>query len=230
MSNRVMLTSLVLSLTLMMACKSELDGKQAASVSEAEPAQTEPLAGEVPEVASTDLRQLTVDQEASKIEWLGAKITGTHKGGFHIWSGTVTVDEHKKPVDLSFEVRTESIYSDNERLTRHLRSDDFFDVENHPLATFMSTEISAGAADADEGTHRVTGNLSLRGVTKKLTFPATIEVEEQKLVAKADFKFNRMDFGVSYAGAVDDLIREDVALTVHFEAPLNESAAADAAE
>jgi polyisoprenoid-binding protein YceI len=230
MSKKIMLVFIALGLTLAVACKSELDNKGAATVGEAQPTEA-PEAAEAPAEeaavgAAVSTRQVAFNVEASKIEWLGANVTGDHKGGFNTWTGTATVDGDNKLTAVNFEVQMDSLYSDNDRLTGHLKSDDFFDVPNHPTSTFASTTIADGGADG--ATHTVTGNLTLRGVTKSLTFPATVNVEGDKLVAKADFKFNRMDFNVAFTGKPDNLIRDEVALTLHFEAPLAEQAPAAA--
>ncbi len=117
-------------------------------------------------------------------------------------------------------IDTTSIWSDNERLTGHLKSADFFDVENHPQATFESTAIAAN----DDGTYTLTGNLDLHGVTKQISFPATIQVDDQGFSATAEFSLNRMDFDIKYPGKPDDLIREEVLVKLDLRsAPLGAS-------
>ncbi len=103
-------------------------------------------------------------------------------------------------------IDTTSIWADNERLTGHLKSADFFDVEKHPKATFESTAIAAN----DDGTYTLTGNLELRGITKQISFPATIEIDDNGFSATAEFALNRMDFDIKYPGKPDDLIRDEV--------------------
>jgi polyisoprenoid-binding protein YceI len=101
-------------------------------------------------------------------------------------------------------------------LTAHLKTADFFDVAKYPQATFESTEIKAGG---DKGaSHTVTGNLNLHGVTKSITFPATITVSPTQITVESNFSINRKDFGINYAGASDNLIRDDVVLTLHVRA------------
>ena len=72
----------------------------------------------------------------------------------------------------------DSIWTDTEKLTGHLKSADFFDVAKFPKSTFESTEIKAGSSDAKakDATHTVTGNLTLHGVTRSIQFPAKIAV------------------------------------------------------
>ncbi len=143
----------------------------------------------------------------STIGFVGSKVTGSHEGGFKSFTGTVSV-AGDSPEGSSVEVTidTTSLWSDDERLTGHLKSADFFDVENFPTASFKSTGIAAGA----EGGYTLTGNLDLHGVTKQISFPANIELNDQGFSANAEFSINRFDFGIVYAGRADDLIREEV--------------------
>ena len=143
----------------------------------------------------------------STIGFVGSKVTGSHDGGFESFTGSVSITDGT-PEGSSVEVTIDmnSLWSDNDNLTGHLKSDDFFDVENHPTASFTSTEIAASA----EGGHTLTGNLDLHGVTKQISFPATISVGEGGFTANAEFSINRMDFEIVYPGKPDDLIREEV--------------------
>ncbi|MCP3959696.1 MAG: YceI family protein [bacterium] len=143
----------------------------------------------------------------SKIGFVGAKVTGSHEGGFEKFMGTVAIaGGTAEGSSVEVTIDTTSLWADHEDLTGHLKSADFFDVENHPTATFESTGISAN----DDGTYTMTGNLDLHGVTKQISFPADIEVVEAGFAAIAEFSINRMDFEIVYPGRKDDLIRDEV--------------------
>ncbi len=165
----------------------------------------------VAEVAATGT-ELTVDPSASTIKWLGKKVTGEHFGEVHISSGTLLVDGGKLTggnfvVDVNtIDVQDmEGEYKD--KLDGHLRSEDFFDVANHPEATFVITSVTDGASD---NVVVVSGNLTMRGVSKNITFDANItEITETSVRANADFNIARDDWGVSYAGQADDLISKE---------------------
>lgn len=148
-------------------------------------------------------------QDGSKFEWVGAKVTGKHDGGFKSFRGTINVPDGKiESGSVTVEVDTESVFSDNEKLTGHLKSPDFFDTAKFPKARFTSTSVKPGG---DGGaTHTVTGNLELHGVTKSITFPAKIELEDDGVSVEAEFGVNRKDFAINYAGQADDLIKDDV--------------------
>jgi polyisoprenoid-binding protein YceI len=166
---------------------------------------------------------------SGSIHAIGSKITGSHELNFKDWKGTVALNNGKiEGCKLEFEVRVESLEEVvNQRtewvdkLEGHLKSEDFFDVEKFPTATFVSTKISPGGDPSLAGsTHTVTGNLTLRGVAKGVSFGAAIVVTGKQVSAKAVFKVSRKDFGIIYTGRADDMIRDDVALIIDLRAHL----------
>ncbi len=154
---------------------------------------------------------LALDPAQSKVHALGAKVTGTHDVWFPSFTGELKLDGGA-PSALGVTVNMGAMKSDSERLTGHLMSPDFFDTASFPTAAFASTSIAAGGDGA--ATHTVTGDLTIRGVTKRVAFPATIEVKDGAMKAKAEFVIDRQDFGVAFPGMPDDLIKDEVALTI----------------
>lgn len=150
----------------------------------------------------------------------GSKVTGAHDLVFEDWSGTVDLgDGTPENVVVEFEVQTASVVTDPEsrgpmsdRLDNHLRSDDFFASDQYPTATFVSTSIVEGGEG--DATHTITGDFTLRGITKSITFPATVTVDGANVSAQSEFVLNRQDFEVSFAGQPDDLIRDEVVLVI----------------
>ncbi|KPK16632.1 MAG: hypothetical protein AMJ62_04595 [Myxococcales bacterium SG8_38] len=150
---------------------------------------------------------LAINPSNSKIQFVGAKVTRSHDGGFTDFAGKVALAEPVESSEIDITIQTASLYADEEKLTKHLKSPDFFDVEKFPTATFRSTEIKK------EGDgHKITGDLTLHGVTKRVSFPATIKVADGAVNANAEFSINRQDFGISYPGMPDDLIRDLVVI------------------
>lgn len=162
---------------------------------------------------------LPINSENSKLEFTGSKVTGKHEGGFKNLSGTIDLVNNKaEQSSVRVEIDTVSVFADDEKLTGHLRSPDFFDVEKFPKASFSSTNIvSDTSKGADHFT--VTGDFALHGVTKSITFPAVIKVEDSAVSVNAEFSINRKDFGIVYAGKADDLIRDDVVIRLNLSAP-----------
>ncbi len=186
------------------ACANPADNVPAASV--AEPTEASPS-------AEGQVFQLV---EGSTVGFIGSKVTGSHKGGFRDIQGEITVvagDPALSSVHL--EIDTTTLWADNEKLTGHLKSPDFFDVQAHPTAEFTSTEIVA----AEQG-YTITGNLNLHGVTKSISFPATIHIEDGQVTAQAEFSIMRFDFDIKYAGMADDLIRDEVVISFDVTATL----------
>jgi len=204
----------------------EIDNKPAATVSapsedtaKAEPA---PEAAADTAAAAASGKVWKADVGTSSIGFLGAKVTATHPGGFSDFTGEATTTDGKL-LSTRFEAQVASLWADKAdaaegsmgyKLAGHLKSPDFFDAATHPVATFSSTLIEYGEGNSAT----VTGNLSFAGKTNSVSFPATIEVTDDKVSAKADFKINRKDWGLVYAGKPDDLIHDDVALNLdlHF--------------
>lgn len=152
----------------------------------------------------------------SKVEWVGAKVTGTHEGKFTDFKGSIDlVDGDPTKSRVTVEIAAASLSVEPAKLSGHLKNADFFDVEKFPTASFTSTSIAAGGSG---GTHTVTGNLTMHGVTKSISFPATITVEGDKVGTSASFAINRKDFGLVYPGAPDDLIKDDVLIRLNLSA------------
>jgi polyisoprenoid-binding protein YceI len=159
----------------------------------------------------------TFSQDGSKLEWVGAKVTGKHDGGFKTFSGTIRVPDGKvENGSVTIDIDTTSIFSDQEKLTGHLKSADFFDVEKFPKARFTSTAVKPGGEGG--ATHTVTGNLDLHGVTKSISFPAKIRQGDGEIVVESEFGINRKDFAILYAGKADDLIKDDVLIKLNLRA------------
>lgn len=176
------------------------------------------------DTADTDIQgRRFVLAEGSSIGFAGSKITRSHNGGFNSFTGEITlVDGRPEASRVTVEIDTTSLWADNERLTGHLKSADFFDVASHPRATFESTAIEPA-----ESGYRVTGNLDLHGVRRSITFPATIEVADDEIRAMAEFFIKRFDFDISYKGAADDLIRDEVVIKLQLVAVPPQAAPAD---
>jgi len=189
---------LVVCLLLLAGCQNPADGKAEAQVSDPQPA-----AEQVAAIVEGATFAIT---DASTIGFTGSKVTGSHEGGFKDFEGSITLGEGG-PTSAHVEVviDTTSLWADDERLTGHLKSDDFFGVETHPTARFSSTQIVDSGSGFD-----MTGELELHGVTKQITFPATIEVAEGRITARAEFVLMRFDFGIEFPGKADDLIRDEV--------------------
>src|SRR5262245_42381242 len=155
-------------------------------------------------------QKFAIRPDTSKIEFVGSQVAGSHNGSFAKFSGAIDFAGQPEKSHVSVTIDVSSITADDPKLTEHLKTADFFDVAKYPQATFESTEIKA---DGEKGaTHTVTGNLNMHGVTKSVTFPATIAVNPDSLTVNSTFSINRKDFGINYAGPANNLIRDEVVL------------------
>lgn len=209
---RTILSALTLSLALtsVVGCKSEVDEKPKAKVEKAEEPPAKPPAEGGDAAASATAKTYTLSTADSSVGFIGAKVTADHEGSFSKFDGTATVEDGKI-TGVEITVDMTSVSTDDEKLTGHLQSPDFFNVEQHPTSKFTLLSVTEKAGEGG-ATHEVAGNLEMVGKTNKVTFPATMEVSDGGVHGNAEFSINRKDWDITYAGMADDLIKDDVAL------------------
>jgi polyisoprenoid-binding protein YceI len=136
-----------------------------------------------------------IDTQKSKITWLGKKVTGQHTGTIALAEGTFT-GKGKKITAGSFAIDMTSLKDDesNTRLEGHLKSDDFFSSEKFPKATFVTSTIESKGGDQ----YLVKGNLTIKGITNQIEFPATITVADNQISAKAKIVVDRTKFDIKF--------------------------------
>lgn len=164
--------------------------------------------------STTQAVKIYTIRDDSKLEFTGSKVTGIHSGGFRSFKGKFSVAEGKLvPSGQTLEIDMTSTWSDNDKLTGHLKSNDFFSVEEFPTSTFEITEVDQSGSGST-----VTGNLNLHGVTKSISFPAEVEVSADQVTLKAEFFIKRFEFDIKFAGKADDLIRDEVVIRLDISA------------
>lgn len=168
-----------------------------------------------------------VDPATANVRWNGSKITGSsHSGSLKIQSGSITFaggvpSEGELVVDMQ-SIKNMDLKDDAERgkLEGHLKSADFFDVANHPTATFRFDTPGTFQNYKAE----ITGTLTVKGQAKPADIVMQIaQVSEGQIAMTGALIFNRTDFGVNFgsglAGAVGDaVIKDDVQLTIGLRA------------
>lgn len=185
--------------------------------------------GEVAE-ASTGAIMLNV-APGTKLNWKGSKVTGDqHVGTLDISAGSFSV-EGGNLVAGNFTVDMKSIHTTDfeptdetyGKLVGHLSSPDFFSVDSFPQATFAITKV-ANLAGSDMGTHTISGNLTIKGITHQLSFPATVSMTDAGMNAKANITFDRALYNVRYGSGTffedlgDKVINDEIELTVDLSA------------
>ena len=147
------------------------------------------------------------------------------RGEFKDFSGTLELAENPADSKISVTIQAGSVDTHDENRDNHLRTNDFFDAENHPTWTFTSTAIrprSGGEWDVD-------GDLTIRGVTKQVTLDATLEgvVNDPYGLHRVGFSATtsivRDDFGVSFNAALETggvVVGKKVDIDLELEATL----------
>jgi polyisoprenoid-binding protein YceI len=174
--------------------------------------------GETEEVVEEPEPRVFVFESDSKVGFIGSKPTAIHEGSFGNFTGFFSVLGDRIDVDGVHRVSIDmaSVTTEDDKLTEHLKGEDFFDVAKFPVTTFTLLKMNASDVESAEGAsgYDVVGLLDLHGVKKKITFPATVVVGEDgnSLAMKAKFSIERKLFGIEYAGVADDLIRDRVVI------------------
>lgn len=165
----------------------------------------------------------TVDTAHSSVGFVVRHlVVAKTRGTFAAFVGTITIAENPLASKVEATVQTASVSTNDEGRDNHLRTGDFFEAETYPTMTFVSTGIAP-----DGGDYKLTGDLTIKGVTKSVQFDLEFEgvVTDPWGNTKAGFtaetEVNRKDWGLDYnavleAGGV--LIGEKVKLTLEIEA------------
>jgi polyisoprenoid-binding protein YceI len=186
------------------------------------------------EAANATGQTFVVDTADSKVKFTGYGVGKQHPGNFRLSSGTVSVDNNQV-TGGKFVINVRSLDVEErddmfqKKLKPHLLSGDFFDAEKFGTATFEITNVEPYKHDNDKkdtsivdgANFNVSGNLTLKGETKNITFPAKIDLDDNTLKSKADFKINRTQWKMNYGNDKtlgDKFISEEVNVKLDLEA------------
>ena len=178
-----------------------------------------------PTALAETLQSYKVSTEESKITWIGRKVGGEHTGNIKLATGSMLFDRYALRggtfiMDMTTITNTDLQGGSNERLVKHLRSDDFFSVEKNPTATFTISIVNPIAkAKAGQPNYTVTGNLTIKGITNPITFPATVKVNGDAAEALAKIEIDRTKWDIKYRSgligtAADKIIDDTFTLDV----------------
>ena len=170
----------------------------------------------------------TVNKSESSVMWKAAKVTGEHWGYVPIADATLYYSNGKitggsfemDMVNLTVEDLTDPKSKGN--LTNHLKSDDFFSVEKFNTASFKITD----AKSSNGRDYVISGNLTIKGISQPISFPAKVSTSGNKLTAEGDITFDRTKFDIKFRSGnyfenlADKLIYDDVNLKVKLVASI----------
>lgn len=166
--------------------------------------------------------------ETGVVFWNAGKPTGKHNGTVNLSQAELGLEDGSLvsgnfTIDLSTLVNADlTAETGKADLEGHLKSADFFDVANHPNATFVITRVEP--ATAAGVTHNVTGDLTIKGISRSVTIPAEVLVEGDVLRIKTpDFVINRTEWDLKYGSGTigtlqDKLIYDEVGLAINLTA------------
>jgi len=139
--------------------------------------------------------KLTAKPETSKLEWLGEKVTGDHKGTINLQSGLLVWKDNKiVSGEFTIDITTIKDKDANARLEGHLKSEDFFGVEKFPVSKLVITESTA----FEKGNGVVKGNLTIKGVTRPVEFKAAMQKKDDGVWFYANIVIDRTEYNVRY--------------------------------
>ena len=164
-----------------------------------------------------------IDENHSSVNFKVRHFFTKVPGGFLKFAGTVEYDPAKPEAgSVTVSIDAASVNTRQERRDKHLRSADFFDVENHPMLTFKSTKVVKGEGNA----FTVEGNLTIRGVAKPVTLAAVyLGSNERTAGFEATTTVNRKDFDITWNRTLDNggvMLGDDVEITITIEANVPE--------
>ena len=136
-----------------------------------------------------------INIEKSTIHWLGKKVTGQHEGNISLKSGVLTMEEGRLTggefiVDMTSITCTDLEGKSAGNLVGHLKSDDFFGVDNYPEAKLTFNQIE----DKGEGVYGITGDFTIKGQTH----PASFDLKMSEGSASSVVIIDRSKYGVRY--------------------------------
>jgi polyisoprenoid-binding protein YceI len=183
-----------------------------------------------------------IDPSVSNLKWVGTKISGYHVGNLKIKEGTMQVESGvlaggKIALDMT-SIAVNGPEGSNEemnaKLQGHLLSADFFETDKYPVATFEitsakpTTNTSVDENDPRQAeineykvtdpTHLISGNLTIKDISKNIEFPAKITVTDNTVEAIAKFNIDRTQWNIVYPGKPDDLIKNEVHIGLSIKA------------
>lgn len=178
-----------------------------------------------PAALAAQARPYVLDRSHSAINFVADARLHTAHGYFKTWDAEIALDaDAPQNSRVAITIDVASIDTRVEGRDRHLRSKDFFNVDSFPKITFVANTINK----LSETKYNLTGDLTIRGVTKTITVPTTVmffDKERGDGRVKGEFVVNRHDYGVSFRSA-NNLVLDEV--KVEFDMHLMDKEKAEA--
>tara|TARA_B100001250_G_C19724548_1_gene755419 strand:+ start:278 stop:871 length:594 start_codon:yes stop_codon:yes gene_type:complete len=141
-----------------------------------------------------------VNAESSTVKWVGSKVASSHEGNIKIQKGFLALDHGtlvggQMSIDMN-SITTTDIENEKYRakLDSHLKDEDFFNVEQFPLAIINITKAVRGEGNVYE----IVADLTIKGITNSITFEADVNINGSNYSAKSKIKIDRTKWGIRY--------------------------------
>ena len=172
---------------------------------------------------TTGARTYAIDKAHSEAVFQVRHLITKVRGRFTDFEGTIQFDEaHPEQSSVNFSIKTSSIDTSEADRDKHLRSADFFDVDNHPTINFKSTRVTGSGSSI-----QVTGQLTIRGVSKEITLPvshlgaAKDPWGNMRVGFETEVVVNRKDFGLHWNAPLEAggfLVGDEVKINLSIQA------------
>ena len=177
-----------------------------------------------PSAVDAAVRALEIDRSHSEVAFQVRHLLSKVRGRFTDFAGTIWFDEsNPQSSRLDVSIQAASIDTAEADRDKHLRSADFFEVDTYPTLTFVSTSVTP----RDRNAYDVAGNLTIHGVTRPVTLPASFLGAAQdpwgntRFVFEAELTLNRKDFGLTWNAALETggfLVGDEVKVSLSIQA------------
>jgi polyisoprenoid-binding protein YceI len=184
-------------------------------------------------VPATATGTWTIDKVHSEASFQVRHFVSKVRGRFADFSGTIRIDAAKPEASsVEFTIKVASVDTNEPKRDAHLKSPDFFDAAKYPEIRFVSKKV----APVSESKYDVTGDLTMRGVTKEITLPVTFDGiardpwGNERAGFETGITLNRKEYGINWNKALDQggfMLGDDVTVSINIEA-VKEKAAAQA--
>jgi polyisoprenoid-binding protein YceI len=165
-----------------------------------------------------DEKYFIIDTKESVVAWTGSSVHGKHEGYAYISKGELMI-ENGQLMGGTVEIEMKKIegpgHLRDNNLINHLKGPDFFDVKKFPVSTIAITRVES----IDDENKKVTGNLTIKGITHPVTLPARIEVKNGVVKADGELVIDRTKWDVRYNSGkfYDNLADKTISDSIEFQ-------------
>lgn len=164
-----------------------------------------------------DEKYVAIDTKESVVTWKGANSFGSHEGDVYISKGELMIENGQLTggtVEIDMNTIGEKTFGSSSGLVKHLKSPDFFDVRKFPASAIAIT----GVASINDEDKSITGNLTIKGITHPVTFPAKVAIKDGIVNANGKLVIDRTKWDVRYNSGkfYDNLADETISDSIEF--------------